>query len=768
MNGAAIAVLACAGALVLAPNAHAQVVPPGVPISGVLERNVRQRWIHEGQHPGFTTFDTVATAYRLSGSRRLSGRGRTNLGARAGNITAILSLDTTFRMVNASYDLPPIQQRSGEDEQQRATFRRMRLTSPAGELPAALFWEVPFVVPPRPLAPGLEWTDTLSFVADPGEGMQQRLSGTWRNRVVRDTLIDGRPLPLVRFEADVRYASREVVTDYTMDDPFVVERDVGGTIVGFAVVDTAIGVRVAGVDTTVWRGSALLRSSDGRSWRSGVRFERERTWEHYDSIGWLARQDSLREARRRTRTGMLVLPATPLEERLRAGDAALADSLFARWTGTTDANERAAIERLLRAWPPQQDRGAWAARIMAARIEAGDSVGRIQAMIDDLAYPRLPPERVDSLLPYLDDPGRLWRLGIVPVEMHYLIADRMLLGATPILEPDSTRWPCAPEVCRRFIELVDEAEEPRLRDAALVGAFAREPARWWDRVVERAGAGSRIARLAAEIADGQMRVASGATVPLPAADSDWRAWQPWIGRQPVGVHRQLDELLFYQARTGQDIVGPLASRWPPPDDSARAVLGAVLDALDALPEPTVEQLAAEFRSGSAARVDLAQRQLASLFARNAQPALEELTAELLAAVLDSTATGGVSPWPWLVAAAPERPAFGSGGAVIDWSDGPLFLRSDGIPPAVTAAVRPPLQPITTAEWDARPRRDGGSILSISPARVWGPFVSIGWSITTFQQRAGDEAPAGYARGGSVILLRMPDGWRIVAQSGWIT
>lgn len=60
------------------------------------------------------------------------------------------------------------------------------------------------------------------------------------------------------------------------------------------------------------------------------------------------------------------------------------------------------------------------------------------------------------------------------------------------------------------------------------------------------------------------------------------------------------------------------------------------------------------------------------------------------------------------------------------------------------------------------------LITVQPTMQWGDFVSIGWSWTALQRRAANEAPSGYAGGTTLMLLRTPQGWLIVASSSWIT
>jgi carbon monoxide dehydrogenase subunit G len=177
---------------------------------------------------------------------------------------------------------------------------------------------VPFVVPLTPLRIGVTWRDTLQFETE-AEDLSELLSGVWHHEVTGDTVIGGRTLPVVRTQATLRYRLRDVTTDYALEEDLATTYDVSGRMMGTAVVDTTVGVRAAGADSTLLTGTALLHLGGGRAVSSPVRYERRRSWLLRDSSAWALVQDSLRAAQRRQDTGMLMLPRTPLEERLRAG-----------------------------------------------------------------------------------------------------------------------------------------------------------------------------------------------------------------------------------------------------------------------------------------------------------------------------------------------------------------------------------------------------------------------------------------------------------------
>lgn len=743
--------------------------------SWVVERVVRDRWLHEGQHPGFVAFTEVRDGIRVEEVRAGLRDDDRMVEFHLGNLSARLFLDARNRVQSATVDQPPVRYTLYQDEWARAQARRRGLTGagPMLRLPWARFWEVLPVLPEEPLQPGASWSDTLSFLADPGEGLQERLEGIWEGEVVGDTVLDGRRLPLVRQRARIRYRSREFVADWATDEPLEVSRDLSGTMVAWAAVDPQVGVRAAGADTTFLEGTAVLRMGPGREFPSGIRYERERSWLLHDSVGWDAVRDSLRAETARQRTGMLAMPPGELEERLGAGDRALADSLLGAWREAEDPNLRRELgSRLSRWYQPGDDELPMQERLRSLRLEAGDTAGILEADLSGRP-PREPwtRERLESLLPYLDDPGRLWRLGVLPAGA-YADLTRTLLLATPILEPDPERWGCEPAACEALLAIRESADEPRLRDAALVGAWARDPARWNDSLAVRAEAGFRPAREALRMGRGvgaTWPAAPGA--PVPETGAEWRTWLEWLGGTVRWGDSHERALRMYAARTGRDPVEELLATWPPQGDSAQLVVGTVLQGMDALETPSAEALRALVLSGGQADLARARRTLARRLVDDGVEASPPVAARLLGPLLDSIAARGDSPWPALhdgVAQPGDR-------LIHRWAveyhgvrDVPLFLLTEGLPAEILERVPDPLMPTDRAAWDARPLRAGGALVTFEPVRHWDGFVRLGWSWTVRMDREEDEAPGGYAGGGSLVLIETSEGWKVVSVVGWIT
>jgi hypothetical protein len=585
---------------------------------------------------------------------------------------------------------------------------------------------------------------------------------------------------MVRTTAEVRHHSFESVPDAGMEGNLVVERSVSGELVGSAVVDTALGLRALGADSAAWEGVATLHTQDGRSFEAPLWYERVRSWRLADSTEWAALQDSLRAERRRQRTGMMILPVTELQERLASGDSTVVDSLRTRWRETGDPDERATVEGLLRAWggraPGRRDEIlTWLDNV---RLEIGDTATLLADRLDGGSWlDSLTEEDLDDLLPYLDDLGRLWEIGVTPRWTYSTLATG-LLDDTPILEPDTAQWNCAPAACERVISLLETASEPRLRDVALVAAFARDPAAWYEPLRTRAESGSLVVREALRMGDGvgaTWPAARGDPVPPPGAS--WRVWLSWMGGEVRFQSSHANALRMYEARTGRDVVGELSRGWPVPEDSAKAVLGTILREMGELDPPTLEQLADELLSGSIARVRAARSQLFTRVppgrirgeAADSLVAPAGVLAEVLPALLDSLMAEGRSPWPGVGPEGTIDPSVALYlGGFHGVRDVPFFLLDENLPPGFAPDVGAGFEPIDQETWDARPPREGGVLLGVSPLTAVGPFVSLAWDWVVFERRGPDEAPSGYAGGGTVWLLRRNGGWTVVSTLGWIT
>jgi hypothetical protein len=224
-------------------------------------------------------------------------------------------------------------------------------------------------------------------------------------------------------------------------------------------------------------------------------------------------------------------------------------------------------------------------------------------------------------------------------------------------------------------------------------------------------------------------------------------------------------LRIYTARTDRDPVRELLRAWPSAQDSARLVLGTILRGMDALAQPSGAELAAALVTGSEADRRGAREQAGTLLRRHGQPVSDTLATELLVPLLSAVAVNRAAPWPDLDHRDQQLSFMGGFHGV---NDVPVFVMHENLPAAAAAALPLSFTLISRDDWNARPQRDGGVLITISPMIEWNGFVTVGMNWTVFRRRADDEAPSGYAGGGSFILLHTSEGWRIVSGSSWIT
>ncbi|MGD2067373.1 MAG: hypothetical protein PVI57_01710, partial [Gemmatimonadota bacterium] len=571
----------------------------------VLEQEVRERWLPLARAPRFVPFvaERRVTDLRWCGPGQSGALRRHTLELEQGNVEARLSLEPDGRILGITLTPPPLRYWSHEDAAGRARWRRRRLIG--GEvllrLPFLRFAEIPFRSPPGPLVTGRTWVDTLSYVADPGDGMEERLEGVWRHEVVGDSVVGGRAHPVIRTRADVRYRSRDPVADASTDGTPLRTRELSGTLSGRAVVDTVMNLRLLAADTASWEGEEVLELPDGRRLHQPARFERTRAWILRDSARWAARRDSLRLERRRRSTGMLLLPTDPLADRLERGDPGLVDSLLEAWGRTDDPLERRRLLGAVDRWAPRDtaDPRALDRRLRRLRLEAGDTASVLLEVADVRSGRPLNDQDLDLLLPWLDDAAALHRIGALG-EFTWAGPAGELLRLWPIAGDEDDEPPCTPSACDRLVALRSTAREPRLRDIGLALSYLQDPARWHDTLETRASEGSRIVQRALDMGRGVGATwPAAAQAPVPEPGASWRTWLEWMGGEVRFERSHARALRLFEARTGRDVAGGLLERWPVPEtvgdeatrDSAALVIGTVLDRLDALPDPTPDALA---------------------------------------------------------------------------------------------------------------------------------------------------------------------------------
>ena len=751
----------------------------------VIERLMSERWMHDGQQPDFVAFEDTRIDYHLtylSRGGRPGGLDSYGLDTRFGDaFLSMRSPHNTFNAVRAP--MPDVEyraQRSFRSPQEARARDLTRWRTEALKLPAGPFWEVPVALPEGDVRPGVEWADTVDHVDAPGLWLEETWGGVWRYRAVADTTLDGRTYPIVEVDADVRYGgllSPELsLGGYGRPWPRV-RREAEGRLSGRMILDSELGLRLSGSDTTRLEGTVTLIEPDGKELTSPAVYERTQRWALTDSLQWAADLAARREAAADRRTGMLILARDSIEQRLRAGDTALADSLLDIYASASTMEKRSEVLGLLRRNDRSQD---WAAEVEPIHLAAGDSAYAINRLLGTDASSgflrfdasSFDPERAERIVAWLERPDDLLRLGIHARDVRQRVVEAF--GRWVVADGPT---PCDSGGCRRLADLALAAADPDVRAMGVVTDFLLDPADGWGALRELRAVDTIATAAVWDIAtglpdeEGRSRVAAVAEDP-----GDWTRWRDLgIGPRPgLGIQQAVD---LFRRRTAWDPVDDIrASRATAESDSARVVLGFALDLLGASAEPVPSEIAATLRD--AATSDVAFGNAARLAGEVLRDAPDDpvLSDSVTVAVLEMILDGGEGP---PIFEPLER---------LDYASDPIasaaqgfhgirnrgfILRSTNLPPGFDAARleqiaagRATVQDSATASaWDAR---DGGVVLTVRPVVREGDLATFGWSWTVYDRRTPDQAPLGYSGGGSFVLVRIGDEWRIVSSGRWIT
>jgi hypothetical protein len=552
--------------------------------------------------------------------------------------------------------------------------------------------------------------------------------------------------------------------------------------------DPETGLFRARDDTMTLAGTAELQYPDGRVFRTEARDERTRHWDVYDPSQYNARQRVLgAERERNVSEGVVIVPASGVDQQLSQGNIAVRDSLLHAWQVAEDYDTRLTLFGRLRFWSGS-DR-AFANRLDEMRIASGDTAFLLERLVA-WAYasrsdrPPMDTRAMRQLIEVMADPGVAFAFGQAR-DPFYEDITQALYTWPPVTQRDTTRWPCAPAACRLLAGQWESATEPRLRLVGLTAHVMLDPKRWADTLA---------AQPRSPLLVGPRWLASGVGAnwpaathsPMPEPNADWRAWGDWMNgknpsyrrweRQlPAAIQRtesifRFDEshataIRFTEARTGRNIIGELRQQLAQATtDSARAVYEYMLIGLDAL-QPTPESVAAHFRSRSPARLVVATRELGALFGAKS-PAADSATALLLQDRLIAMTLGGGEPWPMFIPS-PNGQSRRSLPAREVANEKTLLL-ADSLAPALRAKWAGRVPMITEAEWKKRSNRTGGTLFTLSTVRRVGPFAMLGIESAGRVDRRPDQAPWLYYASTLYYLMELDGAWVIVDMGGWIT
>jgi hypothetical protein len=773
--------------------AQARAARPDSAGQWAVEQQYSERWLHGHQQSRFVPFRDTRQWVLFDSSR---GDGTTKrlfltLGRNGyGRDSALIVVGPTGRVIRLDAGLAQFVRGSILSPGDSVRYEEMRRRGPGSDgvaLPETRLWDLVTVAPPQSPRVGLAWTDTIARVASHG-AFRQVMHGTRTSRIVGERMIGRRRLWVVHDDAAVTYEERYPERERTLDTTVSVVRRARGAIRGTHLYDPALPLAPQRDDTTSLAGEATLTYPDGRTFSTPARFERTRHWTLLDPAAYASRLAALRSTNARGMGGMVVVPDSPIEKRLAAGDVKVRDSLLAAWRRTTDPNAAAAIFHLLEMWPGSADSREVIER---ARTASGDTAYLYTRLSRQMERPEpLDTDDVRAMLPFMEDPGLAWSVDLSRDWLYENLAWSLTRHPPAAGEADSPyrSVACAPAACRLLAGQWHSAREPRLRDVGLVALLATDPAQWVDTVLALDGPSHPLLHAAAQLAHGVAATWDAASkAPMPPAGSDWHAWLQWMdGRDPdyIAATRQSSlpprmrpdtvprvrfeqshatAIRFFQARTGRDIVAELRRGYDEASsDSARLVFGTMLQGLGAL-QSGDEQLVAWFRSGNPTQVALARGMLVPSFAKSARadttvaiPLLERL----LAAIVHSAPL-----WSHLNDGSGARR---SDPATLHTLRGRCFIDTLGLPPRVRSEWNSRVELISQSLWNERDVRSPSVFYRIEPIATWGHFARLQVTATQRYARKPDERPTVYASGSTYWLMNLDGEWVIVAESHWVT
>ena len=765
----------------ITPQVSAQIpTAPGVqPDSTALAivHSTRSRLMHGREQPRFSPFTSWDRSLDVDSIRAQGGHRRLylTLGDNGyGRGTALVDIDLSRRVVDTRVAVAP---RTGPfaDSAESAFLelgRRQQLAFNEIEL-----WDVVPSLPSTALRVGLVWTDTIARTASDGLFLHS-ITGTRVSRVVRDTVVSGRRLWVVRDSAAIRYEHTGRSRERTLDTTVVESRIGTGTVRGVHLMDSDLRLFRWRVDTTRVQGEAVLQYPDGRSFRTPARYEEIGRWMLYDGRAYqtfVAERDS---ASMRESEGLVRVPSNALEQRLQAGDTVARDSLVREWRRTSDPDTAERIFSALRSW--LHDKQSYVA-LTHMRIALGDTV----FWHDELA--RMFGKEIDTsdvpvMLGFMNDPSIPWAFHRSGDALYERLAEA-LTTFPPAVLARGERAPCVPAACRLLADQWRTAREPRLRDLGLVALFATDPRRWGDTVLAidvRQHPLLASSKALAMGVDVMRDAASNASLPPPGSDARaWRDWTEGVDPQhssrdvsPSGMspefrveQSQIVAIRMYSARTGRDVVGELRQGYrSATSESARLIFGSMLQGLGEL-QLNETDVADAFTSRVPERIALARGALVSNLGDSAtrmpDAKAAALVDRLIASVVNSTPL-----WPNMMA--------GPRGSVRDalpglhGASGPIFFDAENIPESVRAKWAGQVAFISKSELQRRNPREGGIFYFVDPVRVWGRFARVHMELSERRSRAADAVPQAYAAGATYYLMELNGEWVVVSRDAWIT
>ncbi len=602
---------------------------------------------------------------------------------------------------------------------------------------------------------------------------------TRNHRVLRDSVVNARPVRLVRDSTNVTLEQTVLVPSRFTSVVTQEAQSLRGTIVGTRVVDLGTLRTIAMHDTVVLRGR--VRTNDGYGATTNL--------PHYEySVRDVTVRDSLSPPANREPFDM-VRSSTPRP----AQTAAQRDSSIAQLLTEPSIRARDSLRAQFR-YPRDS---ASARRIVAHALTVGDSAAAAKWMTDDLYGPNralLTMDEWRAIRRWLLDATAARRVGVDRELMAINLIDG-LTYAPPVLSSSGRQPICEPATCRAMANDVRATALPvsalPLRAVALVAAMVTTPRGWTDSVIANATHNPLLATRALWFARGtSSTAAASAKAPIPEANDAPLVWHEWLtgqdsaylrSRGPVTVVRTprrsslvnvnadqaATSIRFAEARTGQSYVTALRRhRAAATEDSTRALFGTLLMAIGDSVFTSSELMSLAFSPPSDDR-ELAIRQITGTGATSLTPERRYLRApDSVAALI------GLRVIESLYANRPlthvgdtaRRIGYFAPPRAVDSI--PSYLQMDSVPDVVRQRAADLGHAPVARAWNF-PSGSTGMTTHIGPVRGVGPYYSISVTYITLYARGGAQS-GGYASGYTLWFVEGPQGWVVFYSSSWVT
>lgn len=636
-------------------------------------------------------------------------------------------------------------------------------------LPAARVWDLIPVVKNTSLHAQDHWTDTLNLTAAV-ESYRQTLHGIRSTTVLRDTLVDGTTLWIVRDSARVSYGEQFISQENSVDTPVVIRRSGRGVIVGRYLLDPRLRLFRWRVDTTHLAGEAELRYGGGRRLSTPARFDRISRIDMMDTTLRMAlahRRDSIAKG------FSIVMRPEGNAERLAHGDTSAINAMLDTLARSHDPAVRARASRLVY-WV--RDTAA-TRRLRAIILTAGDTTATLDALGERWRFHRVDSSDVALELPLWANPRVAFAFGVDRNEL-YEGPRNGFLRSPPAITADTTRWPCTPAACRMVAAQWPRPVDQRLRDLALIARMTMEPKIWSDTVLVRWKAGDHFLDDAATLVRGVAASwPAGSQAEIPGPDAGWRAWSNWMDNGTRELVRFEAEhtvaIRFTQARTGRDFVAEWRrTMQQSSDDTTQMVFGAMRAALGDVPDTTM--IVGHLRSTSSLLRTLGADEVVALLTHSPDIASPSIEAEIQDSVL-AMAVDGAPVWPsmngttqGLEGALPRNVAKNvdrAYGAPYP-APGPLVVVGDSLANSVRSRWAQRGIRFVSRDFDV-PTNESVVELYVSAVHAVGPFVRVTVNQSHLTARINGRGES-WEGGGTVYLMRTDRGWQVVTAESWIT